>query len=96
MAHSKSSSIVKWIFIVGILELAFWLIINLFVPDSIYQVYEDLNLEKHLKVFMVFHYLVIVVFLYFFYVGHKKISIASSTKNLITRILNIRKTVKNS
>jgi hypothetical protein len=94
MAHSKSSSIVKWIFIVGILELAFWLIINLFVPDSIYQVYEDLNLEKHLKVFMVFHYLVIVVFLYFFYVGHKKISIASSTKNLITRILNIRKTVK--
>jgi len=79
---------------VGILELAFWLIINLFVPDSIYQVYEDLNLEKHLKVFMVFHYLVIVVFLYFFYVGHKKISIASSTKNLITRILNIRKTVK--
>jgi hypothetical protein len=94
MAHSKSSSIVKWIFIVGILELAFWLIINLFVPDSIYQVYEDLNLEKHLKVFMVFHYLVIVVFLYFFYVGHKKISIVSSTKNLITRILNIRKTVK--
>jgi hypothetical protein len=37
---------------------------------------------------------VIIVFLYFFYVNYKKISIVENTKNLIQRILNIRNTVK--
>jgi hypothetical protein len=41
LAHSKSSSIVKWIFIVGVLELGFWLTINLLIPDSFYKIYED-------------------------------------------------------
>jgi hypothetical protein len=94
MAHSKSSSIVKWIFIVGVLELAFWLSINLLVPDSFYKVYEDLKLEKQVGFFMILHYLIIVVFLYFFYASFKKISIIDNTKNLIQRILNIRNTVK--
>lgn len=94
MAHSKSSSIVKWIFIVGVLELAFWAGINLVIPDSFYKIYEDLNLEKQVSFFMILHYLVIIVFLYFFYVNYKKISIVENTKNLIQRILNIRNTVK--
>jgi hypothetical protein len=94
MAHSKSSSIVKWIFIVGVLELAFWAGINLLIPDSFYKIYEDLNLEKQVSFFMILHYLVIIVFLYFFYVNYKKISIVENTKNLIQRILNIRNTVK--
>lgn len=94
MAHSKSSSIVKWIFIVGVLELAFWAGINLLIPDNFYKIYEDLNLEKQVSFFMILHYLVIIVFLYFFYVNYKKISIVENTKNLIQRILNIRNTVK--
>jgi hypothetical protein len=93
LAHSKSSSIVKWIFIVGLLELAFWLSLNLLVPDSFYKVYEDLNLETQVKFFMILHYAIIVIFLYYFYVNYKRISIIDSTKNLIKRILNIRKTI---
>ncbi|TXD52895.1 MULTISPECIES: hypothetical protein [unclassified Polaribacter] len=94
MAHSKSSSIVKWIFIVGVLELAFWLSINLLVPDSFYKIYSDLNLEKQVSFFMILHYIIIIVFLYFFYASFKKISIIENTKSLIQRILNIRNTVK--
>lgn len=94
LAHSKSSSIVKWIFIVGLLELAFWLSLNLLVPDSVYKVYTDLNLEKQVKFFSILHYAIIVIFLYYFYVNYKRISIIDSTKNLIKRILNIRKTIK--
>lgn len=94
LAHSKSSSIVKWIFIVGLLELVFWLSINLAVPDSFYKIYEDLNLEKQVRFFMILHYLVIIVFLYFFYLSYKKISVTDDTKSLIQRILNIRNTVK--
>jgi len=94
MAQSKSSSIVKWIFIIGVLELAFWLTINLLIPDRFYKIYEDLNLEKQVNFFMILHYMVIVVFLYFFYKNYKKISVVENTKSLIQRILNIRNTVK--
>ncbi|MDD7914305.1 hypothetical protein [Polaribacter ponticola] len=94
LAHSKSSSIVKWIFIVGLLELAFWLTINMLIPDSFYKVYEDLNLENQVNFFMILHYLVIIVFLYFFYLNYKKISAVDNTKKLIHKILKIRNTVK--
>ena len=43
MSHSKSSSIVKWIFIIGILELLLWSGLNLLIPESFYKVYEDLK-----------------------------------------------------
>ncbi|MFK8061336.1 MAG: hypothetical protein AB8B78_14770 [Polaribacter sp.] len=94
MAHAKSSSIVKWIFIVGILELLFWAGLNLFVPESFYKVYEDLNLTTFVNIFMVLHYVVIVFFLILFYKNYKNISIIDNTKKLIKGILNIRKTVK--
>ena len=94
IAHSKSSSIVKWIFIIGILELLFWAGINLVVPDSFYKIYEDLNLMPFLNVFMVLHYIVIIAFLVLFYRNYTKISIIDNTKKLIKDILGIRKTVK--
>jgi hypothetical protein len=94
LAQSKSSSIVKWIFIIGILELAFWLTLNLLIPDRFYKIYEDLNLETQVNFFMILHYMVIVVFLYFFYMNYKKISVVEDTKSLIKKILKIRNTVK--
>ncbi|EAQ41586.1 hypothetical protein [Polaribacter sp. MED152] len=94
MAHSKSSSIVKWIFIIGILEFIFWGAINLTIPDSFYKVYEDLDLMEYLNFFMILHYVVIAIFLYLFYVNFKRVSLVDNTKKLINRILKIRKTVK--
>jgi hypothetical protein len=94
MAQSKSSSIVKWIFIIGILEFLFWSGISLFVPDSFYQIYKDLNLMNFINIFMILHYVVIIVFLYLFYKSYKKVCLVDNTKKLINNILNIRKTVK--
>lgn len=94
MAHSKSSSIVKWIFIIGILEFVFWTAINFIIPKDFYQIYEELNLMTFLQVFGVLHYIIIVAFLYIFYKNYTNISLIDSTKKLIKNILRIRKTVQ--
>jgi hypothetical protein len=94
MSHSKSSSIVKWIFIICILEFLFWSGLNLIVPESFYKVYEDLNLTEFLNVFLVLHYIVIAIFLYLFYNNYKRVSITDNTKKLMKNILRIRKNVK--
>ena len=94
LAHSKSSSIVKWIFIIGILEFVFWGTINLFVPENVYKIYRDLNLMNFINIFITLHYIVIIIFLFLFYKNYKRISIINNTKKLINSILRIRKTVK--
>ena len=94
MAHSKSSSIVKWIFIIGILEFIFWTAINFIIPKDFYQIYEELNLMTFLQIFGVLHYIIIVAFLYIFYKNYTNISLIDSTKKLIKNILRIRKTVQ--
>lgn len=93
IAHSKSSSIVKWIFIIGVLEFIFWGVINFLIPDSFYEIYANLNLETFLKVFTALHYCVLIIFLYLFYKNYTNISLADNTKKLIKKILKVRKTV---
>ena len=95
MAHSRSSSIVKWIFIIGILEFSFWIILNFFTSNSSYmEVYEKLNITTFLNITYYIHYVVIVIFLYVFYKNYSAISIMDGTKELLKRIFNVRKTVK--
>ena len=94
LAHSKSSSIVKWIFIIGILEIIFWTAINFMVPESFYQVYKDLDLMNYLNIFMVLHYVIIVIFLILFYQNYKRVTLLDNTKKLIQKVLRVRKTVK--
>lgn len=95
MAHSKSSSIVKWIFIIGILELLFWAIINvIFVGNSYAEVYEELHLKTIVKLSIYLHYIAIILFLILFYKNYKSISVSDNTKKLINKILRTRKTVQ--
>jgi len=94
MAQSKSSSIVKWIFIIGILEFILWGGINLIMPERFYKIYKDLNLMTFVNIFMTLHYVIIIIFLYFFYKNYKRICLIDNTKKLIKNILRVRKTVK--
>ncbi|WP_233884982.1 hypothetical protein [Tenacibaculum piscium] len=95
MAHARSSSIVKWIFIIGILEFLFWLILNLFTANSKYlKIYQELGLTTIIDITYYIHYTVIAIFLYAFYKNYASISISDTTKILIKKILNTRKTVK--
>jgi hypothetical protein len=94
MAHSKSSSVVKWIFIIGLLELIFWSGLNLLVPDSHMKVYKDFNLVDFLNYYFILHYIVIALFLVLFYKNYASVSVVDNTKRLMNKILRVRKTVK--
>lgn len=94
IAQLKSSSIVKWILIIGVLELTFWTALNFMIPESFMVVYKEFNLMGYLKFFTVLHYVIIVAFLFLFYKNYSSVSIIDSTRTLMNKILKVRKTVK--
>ncbi len=95
MAHSKSSSIVKWIFIIGMLEFIFVATIN-----TVFRInpsdYKELNnpIGENLFWLEIITYIIIIYFLIQFYINYKSISTSDNTKTLMKKILRVRKTVK--
>ena len=95
MTQSKSNSIVKWIFIIGLLEFVFWFALNyLGTKNGALEPYEKLNLINFIDNFNYFHYVVVVLFLILFYRNFSLISTVDDTKTLMKNILLVRKTVK--
>ena len=99
MIHKRSSSIVKWIFIVSIIELGLGLVLGLALS---FTKYDEKNIEliKHLGVYgyyiatTVLLYAVILYFIFRFYTMYRKIAVDDNTKKLISTILKTRKVVK--
>jgi hypothetical protein len=95
MLHMKSSSIVKWIFIISILEILLWTSISLFFnTDDYFKNTKFEELDIFFKALTVFNYLVVFVFIYLFYKNYISISTTVSTKQLMKDILKTRKTVQ--
>ena len=95
MTQSKSNSIVKWIFIIGLLEFVFWFAINYIeTKNGDLESFEKLNIINYIDIFDYFHYVVVVLFLILFYRNFSLISTTDSTKKLMENILLVRKTVK--
>ena len=94
MTHSKSSSVAKWIFIIGVLEVVFWFGLNIMVPDDYKKMYNDFNLVNFLNYYSILHYVVIILFLLLFYKNYMRVSAIDNTKKLMSNILRVRKTVK--
>lgn len=95
MLHTKSSSIVKWIFIISILEILLWTSISVFFNTDDYLKnikHEELNL--FFEALTILNYVVILVFIYLFYKNYVSISTTVSTKQLMKDILKTRKTVQ--
>lgn len=98
MIHKRSSSIVKWILIISILEFIFWTVINIFFLGEKYikQKYSR-DIWNYVIEINTFYnsisYIVVAVFIYLFYKNYRQISTVSSTKQLMTDILKTRKTV---
>ncbi len=94
MIWKKSSSIVKWIFYISILEFVFWASINLIFndPDSIQEL-KDLHIHKVIMVLNVVNYAIILYFIFKFYTNYKKISFTDSSKKLMSTILKVKRTV---
>ena len=91
MLHTKSSSIVKWILIISILEFIVINGIAFFLNDKTYD--EFLRLHPFINFLEKFNYLVIIAFIYCFYRNYKAISVLQSSRTLIKHILKTRKIV---
>lgn len=95
MIHKKSSSIVKWILIISILEILFWTVSNLFFStDEMLIKIKHPEMILYLEILTYFNYVVVLIFVYFFYKNYKTISTIESTKLLMSSILKTRKTVQ--
>jgi len=95
MVQKKSSSIVKWILIVSILE---FILPNLFFLLSDRTKTKEFYTNYDLNNVMIFYfgiYLIIIIgFIYYFYKNYKSISADTTVKSLLHSIIKTRKTVK--
>ncbi|KAF2329306.1 hypothetical protein [Flavobacterium nitrogenifigens] len=95
MIHRKSSSIVKWILIISILEISFWTFSNIFInTDDVLHKMNHPEIVTALEFLTYFNYVVVLIFVYIFYKNYKTISTTIATKSLMSAILKTRKTVQ--
>ena len=95
LINKRSSSIVKWIFIISLLEFAFWTLISFaFKGSEDLEKMQSYNVDYILYPLIVFGYAVFIYFFYIFYKNYKSISATENTKMLMEHILKTRKTVK--
>lgn len=95
MMHKKSTSIVKWIFIISIAEFLFWIgIESLSFFDESYQMIKEIGIESFYKISLVINYTAVFIFIYLFYRNFRKISTSDNVRILMRNIIITRKTVK--
>lgn len=95
MLLKKSSSIVKWIFIISILEFIFWTLISFFLDDANFnKKFQEYEAKNIMLPIMLFGYIIIVYFLVKFFMNYKTISVTDNAKILMENILKTRRTVK--
>jgi nitrate reductase NapE component len=96
MLHKNSTSVVKWIFLISIIEFAFFLALTLLFNDNA----GTAKMESYLNGFTmtlitILDYAIMVYFFCLFYINYKKITTTDRVKNLMSNILKTRKTVSN-
>lgn len=92
MIHKRSSSIVKWIFIISIIEFVLLNSLSFLFPDE--QMSKSGVIDAFIDVLDYLSYGVALFFMYLFYKNYRSISVTSNTKKLMECIINTRKTVK--
>ena len=95
MLWKKSSSIVKWIFLISVIEFVLPHLLYLFpsVQNGM-DYYEQLGVKNLMIAISVVNYVVVVYFIYQFYRRYREISVLDSAKDLMHRIIRTRRTVK--
>ncbi len=95
LIYKKSSSVVKWIFIISILEFVVpYLIILITGNESSEKMYEELGLSNFMTKFYIVSYVIIFGFILMFYKNYRMISANANPKVLMQNIIKTRKTVK--
>lgn len=95
MLWKKSSSIVKWILIISILEIV--------LPNLLYlipsfrksmDIYDNTIVDRYFMIMTVLYYIVVFYFVYQFYSRYKEISVLDNARSLMRKIIRTRRTVK--
>jgi len=96
MTWKKSSSVVKWILIISLLELVLPNLLMLLPVGTDDWSTKNLGLMANYYLgFSILYYLGVFYFIYQFYMRYKEISVLDDSKNLMRKIIKTRKTVKN-
>jgi uncharacterized membrane protein YhdT len=90
MSHAKSSSIVKWIFYISLIELSVGIALTLINP----KIDSPVEFPKWVDTLSYIAIPVILGFIYLFYKNYKTITSTDNVKTLINSILKTRRTVK--
>jgi hypothetical protein len=98
MIWKKSSSIVKWIFYISLIELVFWILLNgaPFFMDSYQEKVNEMDVgytQTFVIITSIIAFGVIFVFIYFLFKAYKSISVADNVRTLMESILKTRKIV---
>lgn len=94
MTHKSSSSIVKWILLVSILEFLIWATLSYCTNSDIYNDMEHQGISTFFRVYDYVNYAIIFTFIVLFYRNYQKISVSDSTRDLMDSILKTHRTVK--
>jgi hypothetical protein len=94
MTHKSSSSIVKWILLVSILEFLIWATLSYCTNSDIYNDMEHEGISTFFRIYDYVNYAIIFSFIVLFYRNYKNISVSDSTRDLMDSILKTHRTVK--
>ncbi len=99
MLQKKSTSIVKWIFLISLIELGLGILLSLMLSFTKYDkenvaFIKEIGAYPYYVMLSILLYAVVVYFIYKFYTMFQKISIDDNTKKLMTTILKTRRVVK--
>jgi hypothetical protein len=95
MLLKKSSSIVKWIFIISLLEFVFWTILSISLKGTESMArFDAYGTDAIFIGLSVVSYIILGYFFYRFYMNYKNISATDDVRSLMKNILRTRKTVK--
>lgn len=96
MIWKRSSSIVKWIFVISIVELLLSSLLSIYMADATYwEQMEELQLKETTIFFYIVSYLITFYFIFCFYRNYRRISSTDDAATLMDNILKTRRTVKN-
>ncbi|WP_297332929.1 hypothetical protein [Flavobacterium sp.] len=94
MLHKRSSSIVKWILMISVLEFIFWLGLSFLLRDSSQvKKVNSFNIQYITIPLEVINYIIILFFVGVFYKNYKKIKVTDNVRNLMQNILHTKRAV---
>ncbi|TYB77121.1 hypothetical protein [Bizionia myxarmorum] len=95
MILKRSSSIVKWIFIISLLEFVFWLILSFVLKDTkSMDRYNQYDADYVIIPLTILGYIILAYFFFMFFRNYRNITVTDSAKKLMESILKTRQTVK--